>query len=724
MDSPLAGKNPGKCVTQNFRHEVDPRSPHCPDASTPSPRGRIVASDIMQAHVIVPGARSAPPAPARYASRLAGHRAGSTIIPRRLDNNCHRLAKSRVPVHVVRASSGEQESRPRDVSVGAQPRDVSASAIVTDVTADAYDVRMPSYARTGKNFLNISIPTLLNADLGSVMDPPSCALTPKKTHIVCTLGPSSRTVDDLEKLLFAGMSVARFNFSHGTHEYHLECLNNLRQACMNTGKVCAVLLDTKGPEIRTGTLEDGKPVTLERGKELTLTTDYSVVGNKDLLAVSYQWMARDVKAGDNILMADGSVMLEVIATDVDAGTVRVKCLNSATIGERKNCNLPGVAVDLPTLTEKDLHDIIGFGVVHDVDFIAASFVRKGSDVLKIRDVLDNAGGSSIRIISKVENHEGLCNYDDILRLSDGIMVARGDLGMEIPLERIFWVQKMMIRKANLSGKPVITATQMLDSMIAAPRPTRAEATDVANAVLDGTDCVMLSGETAAGAYPREAVEIMAGICEEAEQCVDNWALSQALLNSTMSEYGIQGAPLSTIEALASSTVMTAAKVKAACIVVLAANGDAARMIAKYRPAVPIVVGVVPRRARQAIGFNERELRGQQVARQLMVTRGLVPVVVSGEPIKELDALNSMDEEGMENRAPTAAKRCVMAAVAHAKKQMLCRPGDKVVAMYNVEKRCAVVRVIEIVDEKDDETCGVECQLEDLIPQPEDDIEVM
>ena len=343
----------------------------------------------MQAHAIVSGARSAPPAPARYASRLAGHRARSTIIPRRLDNNCHR-AKSRVPVHVVRASSGEQESRPRDVSVGAQPRDVSASAIVTDVTADAYDVRMPSYARTGKNFLNISIPTLLNADLGSVMDPPSCALTPKKTHIVCTLGPSSRTVDDLEKLLFAGMSVARFNFSHGTHEYHLECLNNLRQACMNTGKVCAVLLDTKGPEIRTGTLEDGKPVTLERGKELTLTTDYSVVGNKDVLAVSYQWMARDVKAGDNILMADGSVMLEVMATDVDAGTVRVKCLNSATIGERKNCNLPGVAVDLPTLTEKDLHDIIGFGVVHDVDFIAASFVRKGSDVLKIRDVLDNA----------------------------------------------------------------------------------------------------------------------------------------------------------------------------------------------------------------------------------------------------------------------------------------------------------------------------------------------
>jgi pyruvate kinase len=322
------------------------------------------------------------------------------------------------------------------------------------------------------------------------------------------------------------------------------------------------------------------------------------------------------------------------------------------------------------------------------------------------------------------------------------------LGMEIPLERIFWVQKMMIRKANLSGKPVITATQMLDSMIAAPRPTRAEATDVANAVLDGTDCVMLSGETAAGAYPRESVEIMAGICEEAEQCVDNWALSQALLNSTMAG---SSAPLSTIEALASSTVLTSAKVQAACIVVLAANGDAARMIAKYRPAVPVVVGVVPRSARQRIGFAEKELRGHQVARQLMLTRGLIPVVV--DPMEDAES-----EEGSESSAPMAAKKCIMSvglalfttlfcsqntvqlmtasivcpcnqsdtrecqpymsAVQHAMKMGLCRPGDKVVAMYNVEKRCAVVRVIEIME--DDAECGVgglDCQLkmDDEIP---------
>jgi len=537
--------------------------------------------------------------------------------------------------------------------------------------------------------MDISMPTVLTADLSSVMDPPMCQLAPKKTHIICTLGPSSRSVEDLEGLLQAGMSVARFNFSHGTHEYHAESLENLRAACANVDKTCGVLLDTKGPEIRTGMLRDGEPVELKRGNMVTLTTDYSVLGTAEMIAVSYEHMARDVMPGDNILMSDGNVMLEVLETDPGSGTVTCECLNSATLGERKNCNLPGVKVDLPTLTEKDLHDIVGFGIVNDVDFIAASFVRKASDVRAIRKVLDDAGGSSIKIISKVENHEGLCNYDEILAESDAIMVARGDLGMEIPLERIFWVQKMMIRKANLLGKPVITATQMLDSMIAAPRPTRAEATDVANAVLDGTDCVMLSGETAAGAYPRESVEIMASICEEAEQCVDNYALSKALLNATMENNS--GVPLTTLEALASSTVMTAAKTKAACIVVLAASGEAARVIAKYRPAVPIVVGVVPRTSRKAIGFANREQRGHQVARQLMLTRGLVPKVIR-------PPANNDDSHEDEAAAPVAAKKCVMAAVRYARRQLLCRPGDKVVAMYNVEKMCAVVRVIEVTED--------------------------
>jgi len=547
--------------------------------------------------------------------------------------------------------------------------------------------------------MDISTPTVLTSDLKSVMDPAMCRLAPKKTHIICTLGPSSRSVEDLENLLLAGMSVARFNFSHGTHEYHLETLTNLRAACESVGKICAVLLDTKGPEIRTGALVDGESVRLRRGSLIELTTDYAVLGTSERVAISYQHLARDVNQGDTILMSDGNVMMEVLETDVEKGTVRCECLNDATLGERKNCNLPGVTVDLPTMTEKDLHDIIGFGVVNDVDFIAASFVRKASDVTKIREVLKDAGGETIKIISKVENYEGLCNYDAILNASDGIMVARGDLGMEIPLERIFWVQKMMIRKANLAGKPVITATQMLDSMIAAPRPTRAEATDVANAVLDGTDCVMLSGETAAGAYPREAVEIMAGICEEAEQCVDNYALSKSLLNVILD--GSSGAPLSTIEALASSTVMTAAKTKAACIVVLAANGEAARMIAKYRPAVPIVVGVVPRSERKSIGFSEVNIRGRQVARQLMLTRGLIPTVLN-PPEDHEDAFASSNLNS-ESEAPQAAKRCVIAAVRFARRQMLCRPGDKVVAMYNVERRCAVIRVIEVTEEMMEES---------------------
>jgi len=522
------------------------------------------------------------------------------------------------------------------------------------------------------------MPTVLNSDLGSVMEAPSCGLQPKKTHVVCTLGPSSREVHDLEALLHAGMSVARFNFSHGTHEYHGETLENLRKACDSTGKMCAVLLDTKGPEIRTGTLAGGEPIHLVRGNEITLTTDYAVEGNSDLVAVSYKHLARDMRQGSNILMADGSVMLEVISTDTAAGTVRCRCLNNAALGERKNCNLPGVEVDLPTLTDKDVRDIVDFGVAQDVDFVAASFVRKASDIHLIRETLRQAGGRGIRIVAKVENHEGLCNYDGILAAADGIMVARGDLGMEIPLERIFWVQKAMIRKANLAGKPVITATQMLDSMVAAPRPTRAEATDVANAVLDGTDCVMLSGETAAGAYPRESVEIMSSICEEAELCVDNWALSQTLVNESMTAID---APLSTIESLASSTVTTSAKVRAACIVVLAANGDAARMIAKYRPAVPVVVGVVPRASRGDIGFKEKELRGHQVARQLMLIRGLIPTVVEAKTA------------GAD--PPQAAKQCVMAAVEHAKSLGLCAVGDRVVAMYNVERQCAVVRVIEV-----------------------------
>jgi pyruvate kinase len=348
------------------------------------------------------------------------------------------------------------------------------------------------------------------------------------------------------------MRVARFNFSHGDHAYHKETLDNLRIASENTGIGCGVLLDTKGPEIRTGMLDHGEPVMLEMGSEITLTTDYECKGNKNLIAVSYASLAKDVAAGSKILCADGSITFTVLSCDVDAGTVQVRCENGAKLGERKNMNLPGVNVDLPTITEKDRDDILNWGVKNKVDFIAASFVRKGSDIQHIREVLGEAS-SKISIISKVENMEGLDNYDDIVRESDAVMVARGDLGMEIHLEQIFLAQKRMIKRCNEAGKPVITATQMLESMTGAPRPTRAEATDVANAVLDGTDAVMLSGETAAGSYPVEAVSIMADICRESEAYVDNYAVFKNLMDH-------QSLPMNPLESLASSAVRSAHKV--------------------------------------------------------------------------------------------------------------------------------------------------------------------
>lgn len=282
--------------------------------------------------------------------------------------------------------------------------------------------------------------------------------------------------------------------------------------------MCAVMLDTKGPEIRTGFLENEEPITLTAGDEVTITTDYDAKGRAGLIAMSYKKLAQDVAPGSQILCADGSIVLEVVSTDPAAGTVRARCMNNATLGERKNVNLPGVVVDLPTLTAKDEEDLKLWGVPNAIDFVAASFVRKGTDVAYIRSVLGSEG-AGIKIISKVENQEGLQNFDAILDASDAIMVARGDLGMEIPTEKIFLAQKMMIQKCNMVGKPVITATQMLESMCKNPRPTRAEATDVANAVLDGTDCVMLSGETASGAFPVQAVQVREGgrVGEEEEE---------------------------------------------------------------------------------------------------------------------------------------------------------------------------------------------------------------
>eukprot|EP00884_Botryococcus_braunii_P001900 jgi/Botrbrau1/11710/Bobra.0195s0039.1 len=489
-----------------------------------------------------------------------------------------------------------------------------------------------------------------------------------KTKVVCTLGPKSRSVEVLEDLLHAGMSVARFNFSHGSHDYHQETLDRLRQASKNTGIMCAVMLDTKGPEIRTGFLENEQPVKLVTGNEVTITTDYTIKGNEKLIAMSYKKLAEDVKVGSQILCADGSIVLEVLETNPSEGTVRCKCLNNATLGERKNVNLPGVVVDLPTLTEKDEVDLVEWGIPNDIDFIAASFVRKASDLDYIRKVL-GPQGRNIKIISKVENQEGVANFDAILEASDAIMVARGDLGMEIPTEKIFLAQKMMIQKCNMTGKPVITATQMLESMVKNPRPTRAEATDVANAVLDGTDCVMLSGETAAGAFPVQAVQVMSRICREAEAALDYYALFKAIMRRAP-------VPMSPLESLASSAVRTAHKVRAALIVVLTRGGSTARLVAKYRPSIPVLTVAVPVLTTDSLTWS---CSGEGPARQCLVTRGLLPILAEGSA-RATDS-DTTDE-------------ILQASLEHAKRLRYCAPGDCIVALHRIGN-ASVIKIVDI-----------------------------
>ncbi|WP_421324261.1 pyruvate kinase PykF, partial [Aeromonas sp. 604176] len=335
----------------------------------------------------------------------------------------------------------------------------------------------------------------------------------KKTKIVCTIGPKTESKEMLAKMLDAGMNVMRLNFSHGDYAEHGSRISNLRAVMAETGKHAAILLDTKGPEIRTMKLEGGNDVALVAGQTFTFTTDQTVVGNKDKVAVTYAGFANDLRVGNRILVDDGLIGLDVI--EITEREVICKVLNNGDLGENKGVNLPGVSIKLPALAEKDKRDLI-FGCEQGVDFVAASFIRKKEDVLEIREHLKAHGGENIQIISKIENQEGLDNFDEILAVSDGIMVARGDMGVEIPVEEVIFAQKMIIAKCNKARKVVITATQMLDSMIKNPRPTRAEAGDVANAILDGTDAVMLSGESAKGKYPLEAVTIMATICERTD----------------------------------------------------------------------------------------------------------------------------------------------------------------------------------------------------------------
>ncbi len=434
----------------------------------------------------------------------------------------------------------------------------------------------------------------------------------KKTKIVCTIGPKTESLEKLTELVNAGMNVMRLNFSHGDYEEHGNRIKNFRQVMANTGKTLAVLLDTKGPEIRTIKLEDGNDVDLVAGQEFTFTTDATVIGNKDKVAVTYPGFATDLTVGNTILVDDGLIEMTVISkTDSE-----VKCtvLNNGALGENKGVNLPGVKVSLPALSEKDKNDL-KFGCEQDVDFVAASFIRKASDVKEIREVLNANGGQNIHIISKIENQEGVDNFDEILELSDGIMVARGDLGVEIPPEEVIFAQKMMIEKCNRARKMVITATQMLDSMIKNPRPTRAEAGDVANAIMDGTDAVMLSGETAKGKYPVEAVTIMAQIANRTDSS----------LKAELSDR-LDSPRLRITEAVCKGAVDTAEKLAAPLIIVATEAGKSARSVRKYFPTANIL----------ALTTNKK------TAAQLVLTKGVRPIIV--DSIESTDSFYHLGKE--------------------------------------------------------------------------------
>ncbi|MEJ4043963.1 pyruvate kinase PykF [Erwinia sp. SLM-02] len=419
----------------------------------------------------------------------------------------------------------------------------------------------------------------------------------KKTKIVCTIGPKTESEEMLTNLLEAGMNVMRLNFSHGNYEEHGQRIANLRAVVKNTGHQAAILLDTKGPEIRTMKLEGGNDVALTAGQTFTFTTDQSVIGNNERVAVTYTGFAADLKVGDTILVDDGLIGMEV--TDVTETTVVCKVRNNGDLGENKGVNLPGVSIQLPALAEKDKLDLI-FGCEQGVDFIAASFIRKRSDVLEIREHLKAHGGENIQIISKIENQEGLNNFDEILDASDGIMVARGDLGVEIPVEEVIFAQKMMIKKCNRARKVVITATQMLDSMIKNPRPTRAEAGDVANAILDGTDAVMLSGESAKGKYPLESVGIMATICERTDRVM------KSRIDARNDDRKMR-----ITEAVCRGAVETAENLEAPVIVVATEGGKSAKSIRKYFPHATIL----------ALTTNEL------TSRQLLLTKGVITSLV-------------------------------------------------------------------------------------------------
>ncbi len=443
----------------------------------------------------------------------------------------------------------------------------------------------------------------------------------RKTKIICTIGPASEEVAMLTRLIQNGMNVARINFSHGRHEEHQKRIENIREAASITGSPTAIMLDTKGPEIRTGTLAQGK-IKLEGGQEFILT-NREVPGDEKAVQISYPALPQEVKPGDSILLADGLINLQV--KECSETDILCQVINGGELGERKGVNVPGVRIQLPFLSEKDRLDI-NFGIEQGVDIIAASFVRKAEDILEIRRILEE-NNADPSIIAKIESQEGVDNLEDIIKVVDGVMVARGDLGVEIPAEEVPLVQKLIIEKCAHTGKVVIIATQMLDSMIVNPRPTRAEVSDVANAIFEGADAIMLSGETAAGKYPAEVVETMARIAQRTEDALPY----QELLRRKR----LQGS-LTVTDAISYATCATAMNLGASAILTATRSGYTARMVAKYRPKSKIVAATPD----------------EAVLKQMALVWGVYPVLI--RDIEGTDALldesiNAALEKGCINK---------------------------------------------------------------------------
>ncbi len=454
----------------------------------------------------------------------------------------------------------------------------------------------------------------------------------RKTKIVCTLGPAVEDENILRQMMLEGMNIARLNMSHGTYEQHSRCLAMLRRLRRDLNLPVATLLDTKGPEIRLGDFEQ-KQVVLKQGQMFTLTTN-EILGNKESAYITYSGLPYDVTPGNRILIDDGLVEMEVESV----GGEEVRCLvkNTGVISARKGVNVPGVALSLPFINEKDYNDL-RFAVEQEFDFVAASFTRTAEDVRELKHVLKELGGERIKVIAKIENSQGVENLDEILNLADGVMVARGDMGVEIPLEEVPVVQKEMIKKVYSVGKQVITATQMLDSMMQYPRPTRAEANDVANAVYDGTSAVMLSGETASGKYPLECVRTMVRIASRTEQDID---YRKRFLQSNLPTEG------NITNAISKSTINAAMELDAKAIVTVTESGRTAYMISRYRPFCP-VIACTPK---------------EQTYRQLSLSWGVIPLL-----IEEKEGLDELFE----------------AAIKAVEESSIAGPGDVIVLTAGV-----------------------------------------